>query len=120
MKKLITILGVLGCLFLVYRFILPPLADRYGNAWRYANSCIQGDSYEKIDKEIPWWLVHRQIHKFDKTDIHYVKPGAEEKNIEPEYVMVIENRFFPFNWPHGYALYFDENKLFLDYAGSGQ
>ena len=98
---------------------IPPLAEHYGDAWRYAKSLTPGDSYEDVIKIIPRRFVFRDLHEFADADLPYSKERAEDLKIHPTYVMNINNRYFPFTVPYGFALYFDENKCFIDYACSG-
>lgn len=118
MTKILKIISIV-IVVIVVCISVPPLAEHYGDAHPLALSFTEGEPYSEIIKKIPRRFIFRDLHKYDETDMGYTEREAEKLGIDPEYVMHVNNCFFPFTVPYGWVLFFDENKCFMGFGCSG-
>ena len=113
LKKAMAV-GCLGTVILCIGFVvLIGVALRHGDPVPYYRQLEEGMSYAEIKRIVPERFIDADLHLLHDTPYSIAEARARETGIDPQYLMVLTNLYWPITTATACYLFFDEDKMLV-------
>ena len=111
----------MGCVVLTLSFLILIISSfvtfnvftaRYAPQ-SFINKAKLGMTVSEVKNSFPEELLLADIHPIKDTKYSYAKVCAEQRNLNPTYLVVYHNLYWPITTATACYLYFDENKIYI-------